>query len=587
MSDLYDLHRFYPRQEARNLRASSVCRVPRLMRGVETLVHAVADSLPSDPASEAVGTLYEVHYEPPVRQGPEEVSFGPRLDGEERAVAELVSLVRGPGGPVPPTGAELAVARVGEGVVAYCAFRRSPTGEVWVTDLGVHPLFARRRIGRRLVASVVPPGGAAVGLIPAADRRLVRIVLDAGAVVRRTRPGPYGPRDPAASGAAPAGLEVSVAPLGDDLAAEWDRLAVDTAADGFARPGWLRAWAEAFAGGKLHCVMARSGGRLVGLIPVQLQGPALSRRSALRSATNDETPRLTPLFADSSVAAAVAFELRRRWDRVTLEFLPAGSGPVLPFEGAERAVVREIRRSPFIRTAGGGYDAWVGQRLSKRARVNLNRMGRRLGEHGDVVFELVDGSDRLTELLQEGFALESSGWKGRMGTDVLGRDEARRFYWRAAEWAAAEDRLRLGFLRVDGRAVAFGYLLRDREALSLLKLAFDEEFKPCGPGLLLVHRLIAAAFEDDSIRRFDFLGESEGFKTALADDSERQIRVDLFGPGPLPAARRAALRAAWAGRAELARRVPVETRVRIDLSRPVPAVRSAAAVARDLLKGAR
>jgi CelD/BcsL family acetyltransferase involved in cellulose biosynthesis len=582
VSDPYDLLCSYPQPMARNLRASSVSRVPRLLRGVETLLHAVSDSLPPGPAAGPAGTLYEVRYEPPVRQVPDGVSFGPVLDGEHQAVAELMSLARGQDCPVAPAGAELAVARMGKRVVAYCAFRRSPTGEVWVDDVGVHPCLARRRIGRRLVASVVPPGGAALGVVPAADRRLVRIVLDAGAVVRRSRPGTFAPRDPAVSGAA-ASLDVSVVRLDDDLAAEWDRLATETAADVFARPGWLRAWAEGFTEGSLHCVTARRHGRLVGLIPVQQREPILLRRSALRSATNDETPRLTPLFIDPSVAGAAVTELRRRWGRVTLEFLPAGSDPVLPFEEAEGALVREIRSSPSIRTDQGGYDTWVEQRLSKRGRLNLNRMGRRLAERGKVSFELVHGSDRLAELLEEGFALESSGWKGRMGTDVLGRDGARRFYWRAAAWAADEDRLRLGFLRVDGRAVAFGYVLRDREVMSLLKLAFDEEFKPCGPGLLLLHRLIAASFEDDCIARFDFLGESEGFKTALADDSERQIRVDLFGPGPIPAARRTARRAVWAARREFARRVPVETRVRVDLSGPVPAVRSAAAVGRDLL----
>ena len=76
--------------------------------------------------------------------------------------------------------------------------------------------------------------------------------------------------------------------------------------------------------------------------------------------------------------------------------------------------------------------------------------------------------------------------KGRKGTAIRSRPDSRRFYEQIARWAAQRDLLRLFFLRVDGRAVAFAFVLQDRQRLYDLKNGFDEavaEASPC-PGTL-------------------------------------------------------------------------------------------------------
>src|SRR5207247_10269646 len=67
--------------------------------------------------------------------------------------------------------------------------------------------------------------------------------------------------------------------------------------------------------------------------------------------------------------------------------------------------------------------------------------------------EVVDGSERLDELLEEGFRVEASGWKSRAGTAIASRPDTRRFYTDVARWASDRGWLRLAFLRLGGRAL--------------------------------------------------------------------------------------------------------------------------------------
>jgi hypothetical protein len=61
----------------------------------------------------------------------------------------------------------------------------------------------------------------------------------------------------------------------------------------------------------------------------------------------------------------------------------------------------------------------------------------------------------LDACLEEGFALESSGWKGAEGSAIFCDDRLRSFYTELARTVPAHGYLALSFLRCGGRAVAF------------------------------------------------------------------------------------------------------------------------------------
>src|SRR3954447_10598883 len=53
------------------------------------------------------------------------------------------------------------------------------------------------------------------------------------------------------------------------IAGEWDALATRLGAAPFMRPGWIEAWVDAFAPGRLTLLAARRGSDLAGVLPLQ------------------------------------------------------------------------------------------------------------------------------------------------------------------------------------------------------------------------------------------------------------------------------------------------------------------------------
>jgi hypothetical protein len=61
------------------------------------------------------------------------------------------------------------------------------------------------------------------------------------------------------------------------------------------------------------------------------------------------------------------------------------------------------------------------EELGKKLASELRRRRRRLEEAGRFSFEVLDGDDRLAELLDEGFAVEAAGWKGERDSAICSR----------------------------------------------------------------------------------------------------------------------------------------------------------------------
>src|SRR5439155_10777058 len=102
----------------------------------------------------------------------------------------------------------------------------------------------------------------------------------------------------------------------------------------------------------------------------------------------------------------------------------------------------------------------------------LGRLWRSLEERGETRVSYEDGGDGLEDLLSEGFRLEGSGWKERAGTAILSDPTVEGFYRAVARWASQRGWLRLAFLRLDGRAIAFDICLEQGGAVYVLKGGF-------------------------------------------------------------------------------------------------------------------
>jgi CelD/BcsL family acetyltransferase involved in cellulose biosynthesis len=310
------------------------------------------------------------------------------------------------------------------------------------------------------------------------------------------------------------------------LAGEWDALAERTAAPPFARPGWFAAWWGAFGAGAPLVVAARRQGRLVGVLPLR------RRASALVSAANVHSPAFSILAEDSAVAAELAgWVLTQRARRVQLDYVDAADPALAELRRAatrtgHRVLRTVVQRSPYAELTPGED---VDRRLTAKSASNLRRVRRRLGELGDVGFDVIDAPGRLGALLRDGFRLEASGWKAGRGTAILSSDVTRRFYTDVAAWAADAGALRLAFLRVDGRAIAFALGLRDASASYLLKGGYDPAFRRYAPARLLCRHLLAHAAAEGAAR-FEFLGADEPWKLEWTRECHERLLVRIYAP---------------------------------------------------------
>lgn len=312
------------------------------------------------------------------------------------------------------------------------------------------------------------------------------------------------------------------------LAAEWDDLADREGAPPFLRPGWFEAWLAAFGRGSLEVFVVRRGDRMAAVLPMA------RRAGALMALANWHTPLFGALAEPGAEACLAEALLARRARFLKLAFVD----PEAPFIAACReqaadmgrpVVARTIERSPYLRIEGG-WDDFQQSRLSADRRRTLRNRRRRLMGQGALALEVNDGRADLGRRLEEGFEVEARSWKGDAGTAIGSRPETRRFYSDLAHWAAGRGSLRLAFLRVEGRPVAFEFAIEDGRVHYMLKGGYDRAHARAAPGTLLRVEMLARAFAR-GLERYEFLGQEEPWKREWTDTSHERAVVQVFGGG--------------------------------------------------------
>ena len=344
------------------------------------------------------------------------------------------------------------------------------------------------------------------------------------------------------------------------MSAEWDALAARTGASPFVRPGWIDAWWGCFGHGELRVLAARRDGALVGILPLGL------RHGVLRSPTNGHTPAFDLVASDDAAVRALADALFcARARKVTLARLVGGGAARAGLEAAAaragyRTAVTPVARSPYIACAPTLEDFERG--LGRNLRHDVQRRLRRLCEEGAVTIEVTDGGTDRAALLDEAFRVEALSWKGGQGTAIASNARTRRFYDAVASWASARSWLRLAFLRLDGRAIAFQFDLEAGGTYYSLKIGYDPTFDRYSPGKLLAYSIVARAVST-GLATYELLGTDEPWKDRWTSTSREFVRVEAYARSP-------AGTASWAvathGR-RLTRRVPLAARVVAGLRR--------------------
>jgi CelD/BcsL family acetyltransferase involved in cellulose biosynthesis len=148
--------------------------------------------------------------------------------------------------------------------------------------------------------------------------------------------------------------------------------------------------------------------------------------------------------------------------------------------------------------------------IRKSLREDLRRARRKAEARGEVRSEAVVAASReeLLKHLERAFRIEGSGWKGRNRTAILSNGFRRAFFERYACSAWRDGTLRLSFLRVNDASVAVQYAIESARSYWLLNVGYDEEYRHCSPGNLLLEESIRDAARA-GLLRYNFLGKEE------------------------------------------------------------------------------
>lgn len=324
----------------------------------------------------------------------------------------------------------------------------------------------------------------------------------------------------------------------EPLLGEWERLARRGNASPFMWPGWMKAWWHAFGSGRLRILTVYQNGHLAGVLPLHWL------RGTLKSTTNAHTPLFGLLAANEAAAGKLAQALfSQNASRIDLSHLLGGDVGLLQTRGAGdaggyRVFTESIQALPYVAIDGTCWDAYE-KGLRKNHRGDVRRQRRRLEEKGHLTLDIHDGTEGLDGLLEEGFRVESSGWKGAEGTSITAHAATRRFYTEVARWTSERGWLRLAFLRLDGRALAFDYCLELDRTHYLLKTGYDPAYEKFSPGKVLRYQMLVRAFSE-GLAAYELLGVVDPWKQKWTNASRELQSLHMFAPTGLGSLNRTA-----------------------------------------------
>ena len=283
---------------------------------------------------------------------------------------------------------------------------------------------------------------------------------------------------------------------------DWEALAAEAAEPNpFYEPWMLLPALEAYGCDEgFRGILVWQNGTLAGLFPMQLERrfhglPLRVLRSwRHRNMLLCAAPLVHAKYAGRCLSALLQSGLA---PAIEFEWMPA-DGPVC---------------AALIESALAGGQPWVvsdayarallqrehdpRERFNSNMKNNLRRWQARLAAHGAMTPVRLDSGSKsdgdLARWTDEFLRLEASGWKGRQGTALACRQDDRSFVAAVFPEAFRRGRLLITGLDLAGRPLARHCMIAAGEGAFTFKIAYDETYASCSPGIVA---------EVDNVRQF-------------------------------------------------------------------------------------
>jgi CelD/BcsL family acetyltransferase involved in cellulose biosynthesis len=147
--------------------------------------------------------------------------------------------------------------------------------------------------------------------------------------------------------------------------------------------------------------------------------------------------------------------------------------------------------------------------LETRRRKEADRQRRRLAEQGELDFHIARSADEVDAALTAFLDLESTGWKGRRGTDLKSAPGTAAFIHDLARGMAHDGTIRIVSLTSGKRLVASGIVVLSGRRAFYIKTTYDEALSRFSPGLLLTLDLTKHLLDDPQIADADSIAVAD------------------------------------------------------------------------------
>src|SRR5580704_2322291 len=314
-------------------------------------------------------------------------------------------------------------------------------------------------------------------------------------------------------------LAVEWRPLSDlePIADEWRELAGRALEPNvFYEPAFAQPAAKIFGrdAGALLVWSGTSPRKLLGFFPGRIE----PRRYGLKLPvlvgwTHPFAPLGTPLVEREAAEPVIAAWLAYLTDDpelpglMLLPFLPVNG----PFATVLDAIVRRAQM-PFADfnvhqraqlVPDGDRLFYVERTVGQHKHKELRRYVRRLGDIGALLFTTATEPEFVAGAIEDFFKLEERGWKGKAGTAAAFHDDIRNFITAALSGLAAEGKVAINRIFIDGSAIAVTIMLRSADAAWFWKIVYDENFAQHSPGVVLTFAVTEDLVEDTTLARTD------------------------------------------------------------------------------------
>lgn len=248
-------------------------------------------------------------------------------------------------------------------------------------------------------------------------------------------------------------------------------------------------------------VVAHDGSMFTGVMPIRwvqrMRIPPVTVASTFDPSWPPGQFACSPLLHRECASAAFEALLgtfaganRDGWPGVVLFQQLSADGPVA--EALRQACSRRDFALSFGETWERGLverDRWEAS-LNPKHRRAFSRYRRQIADRCGGEVSVVDLSHD-PGALDEFFAIELSGWKGREGGRAHAKDPGTEAYFRDSHCRLLENgRAHLLALKGGDRTVAMQYYIRSGPGLFTARIAYDDEFAPCSPGSVLLSSAI-------------------------------------------------------------------------------------------------